>query len=603
MDKRTDFNDANAVDLGGAEDVGGQADDQRRKESVATQLVNLALAAGIELWHDPDKNPWATLKLEGHIEHHPLKTKAVKRYLQGLYFEKTESAAHSEALQSALGVLESRAVFKGKAHDVFVRVAETNNTIYLDLCDAQWRVVRITAEGWNVIQAKECPVRFRRSRGAKPLPAPTSDNNDNRDETRPGLPNIGGVTGLGALAKLINVHIDSREWRLFVAWLLSLLRGQIPYPVLVLNGEQGSGKSMAARLLRAIIDPNGTLPRSLPKERRDLFISATNSWVQCFDNISGLPEWLSDDLCRLATGGGLATRELYTDNEEILLDARRPCILNGITDFVTRQDLVDRSILITLPSIPDDERKAEADLLTDFEAIHPSVLGELLTIVSAGLRRLPHTKLDRLPRMADFTLWVTACEEALDWEHGSFAKDFTEVRREMVSAALESESVVEALRKLVVKDHEWQGTATELFESLVEISGLKEAKRFPDWWPKAPNALSNKLRRLAPALRHEGIDVKRLPKNTEGMRLWGVRTIGGNIAGTAGIAVTHKNARVRTAMNGDERRSYGDHGDGPEPAPDKAYGDDGDNGDLFPHSSDHVEPAENEPPSGRVYRL
>src|SRR5207302_627486 len=136
-----------------------------------------------------------------------------------------------------------------------------------------------------------------------------------------------------------------RDWRLTVGWLLSLVRGNIPYPVLVQTGEQGSGKSSGSKMLRSVVDPNTSPLRSTPKERRHLFISANNSWVQCFDNISGLPEWLSDHFSKLSTGGGLSTRELYTDDEEVLLDAKRPILLNGITDFVTKPDLIDRSIL------------------------------------------------------------------------------------------------------------------------------------------------------------------------------------------------------------------------------------------------------------------
>jgi hypothetical protein len=154
----------------------------------------------------------------------------------------------------------------------------------------------------------------------------------------------------------------------------------------------------------------------------------------------------------------------------------------------------------------------------------------------------------------------------------------------MVSASLEAEPTVGPLRKLA-RAGDWEGTASELLEMLVEVCGLNDVKRLPGGWPKAPNALSNRLKRLASALRQEGIDVKRLPKNTEGMHLWSVRTIEENTAGIAGSAVTRKNSRVGPAMNGNPRRCYDDHGNIPKPAPDKASGDDGDDGDLFPTQS------------------
>jgi hypothetical protein len=128
--------------------------------------------------------------------------------------------------------------------------------------------------------------------------------------------------------------------------------------------------------------------------------------VLAFDNVAGLPAWISDTLCRLSTGGGFAVRQLYTDQDETLFDASRPVILNGIEDFVTRPDLADRAIFLTLEPIPEERCKPEAEILADFEAAHPRILGALLDVVAHGLRELPRAKLARLPRMADFTLWA-----------------------------------------------------------------------------------------------------------------------------------------------------------------------------------------------------
>src|SRR3954463_7468851 len=139
----------------------------------------------------------------------------------------------------------------------------------------------------------------------------------------------------------------------------------------------------------------------LRRDERDLFIAASNGHVLAFDNISGLPPWVSDSLCRLATGGGYAVRQLYSDGDEVLFDAARPMILNGIEDIVTRPDLADRAILLTLDPIPEGRRRPEAELRVEFEADRPRILGALLDAVSEGLRRLSETHLPNPPRMAD----------------------------------------------------------------------------------------------------------------------------------------------------------------------------------------------------------
>ena len=189
-----------------------------------------------------------------------------------------------------------------------------------------------------------------------------------------------------------------------VAWALAVLRNKGPYPALVLSGEQGSAKSTFSAILRALLDPNTAPLRALPREDRDLFIAASNGHVLAFDNVSGLPAWISDTLCRLATGGGFAVRQLYTDQDEVLFDAARPVILNGIEDIVTRPDLADRAVFLTLEPIPEERRRPEAELWAAFEAERARILGVLLDAVVEGLKRLPDTHLPKLPRMADFAL-------------------------------------------------------------------------------------------------------------------------------------------------------------------------------------------------------
>lgn len=195
------------------------------------------------------------------------------------------------------------------------------------------------------------------------------------------------------LRRFLNVQ-GNNDFILVVAWALAVLRNRGPYPVIVLSGEQGSAKSTFSAVLRSLLDPNTAPLRALPREDRDLFIAASNGHVLAFDNVSGLPAWISDTLCRLATGGGFAVRQLYTDQDEVLFDAARPVILNGIEDIVTRPDLADRAIFLTLEAIPEKRRRPEKELWAEFNAARPQLLGNLLDAVSHGLKRLPDTRLD-----------------------------------------------------------------------------------------------------------------------------------------------------------------------------------------------------------------
>ena len=386
-------------------------------------------------------------------------------------------------MQSAKGVIQSRARFDAPERIVHIRVGGLDDRLYLDLCDETWRAVEIDATGWRVIDKP--PVRFRRAAGMKPLPIPV-----------PG----GSVE---TLRSFLNVQSDT-DFVLVVAWALACLRNRGPYPVIVLSGEQGSAKSTFSAILRALLDPNTAPLRALPRENRDLFIAASNGHVLTFDNVSGLPAWISDTLCRLATGGGFAVRQLYTDQDEVLFDAARPVILNGIEDIVTRPDLADRALFLTLEPIPEERRRPEAELWAAFEAERPRILGALLDAVVEGLKRLPEIHLPKLPRMADFALWATACETAL-WPAGTFWSAYCDNLDEAVEGVIDADPIAAAVRAIMATRTEWTGTASDLLGALGEMAGDRVTKS--KTWPDSPRALAGRLRRAATFLRKVGIEI------------------------------------------------------------------------------------------------
>jgi hypothetical protein len=474
-----------ALDEALAEESGDVGDG--RGPPQADILLDIAQAA--DLFHTPDGTGFADLAIDGHRETWPINSKGFRRWLARRYFEQTDGAPNSEALKSALNVIEAKAHFDAPERVVHVRVGGLDGRIYLDLANATWQAVEIDSEGWRLIDTP--PVRFRRSAGMLPLPTPVSGGSI--EELRP----------------FLNVRSDN-EFILTVAWVLAALRDRGPYPVLALFGEHGAAKSTFGKLLRALIDPNILPLRAPPREDRDLFIAATNGHVVGFDNLSALLDWISDTLCRLSTGGGFATRQLYTDQDEVLLNATRPVILNGIEEVVNRPDLADRAIFLTLAPIPDGKRRPEAELWAAFEAARPRILGALLDAVAAGLERLPEIRLEQLPRMADFAIWATACETALrhqdgrSWEEGTFMKAYVGNIDAAVETVLDANPVATAVRTLMANQTEWTGTATDLLALLERIVGEKAARA--KTWPADATRLGGKLRRAATFLRKVGIE-------------------------------------------------------------------------------------------------
>ena len=364
----------------------------RGRRSAATQLVEFASA--FAFFHDPQDRPFVRLEVNGHVEVWPVESSKFRKLLAGLYYKRVHRAINRNALADAITTLAGRACHDSHEEQVFLRVAQHGENILIDLCDSQWRVVEVTPDSWRVLE--KSPVAFVRTGSMQALPEPVHDGS------------------IVPLWDLLNVTEAQRP--LVAGALLNAFHPHGPYFVLNFVGEQGTAKSCAARIVRQLVDPNQNPLRSPPKEERDLLAQAASNRCVALDNLSSLPPWLSDALCRLATGGGHSARTLYTDLEEISLAVKRPVILNGIEDVATRPDLAERVLQIELETIPDDCRISEKELWEGLGAARPGIFSALLDGLVCALRELPAIKFLSLPRMADAALWATAGEAALGWK-------------------------------------------------------------------------------------------------------------------------------------------------------------------------------------------
>jgi hypothetical protein len=467
------------------DNVATLAEQQEKDKRPKQADVLIELASGATLFHTPapDRDAFADIAVDGHRETHRVRGQAFRLWLRHRYFEKTKAGVNSDALQVAVETIAAKAMFEGAEQGVHVRVAELGGAIYLDLGDPAWQVIRITKDGWSVV-AKP-PVRFLRSPSMRPLPIPVQG---------------GSIEALRPFCNLAH-----SGFVLFVAILLAGLRPGSNYPVPTITGEQGCGKSSLARILVRLIDPRVPEHRSMPRSEEDLLVAAKSQHVLAFDNVSGLGEWLSDAICRLSTGGGAGKRKLYTDEDEILFSGRRLVTINGIEDVAIRPDLVDRAVMLALEPIAETVRRDEKEFDRELARAAPKVLGALLDGVAAGLRNLATIKVADKPRMADFALWAEACTRAY-WPEGTFLRAYRENIASAVELVLEANAVGNAVRAFMAgRRASWEGTAGELLPLLTALIPENAARERE--WPKRADALSGKLRRVAPALRRTGLHV------------------------------------------------------------------------------------------------
>ena len=244
------------------------------------------------------------------------------------------------------------------------------------------------------------------------------------------------------------LNVDHQGWTLIKALLVAALRPSVPCPILVAKGEQGAGKTTACRIISTLIDPRTGALRGAPRELRHPTAAARNSWIVCFDNLSHLPDELADAACRLATGGGFGGRELYSDHDEAIFDATRPMVFNAIPDLgAARPDFLDRAVIVELLDLKPEMRRDEAQFWREFDQARPRIWARC-SMPPRGTWEPAQRQARSVPRMADFAIWISACEESLGMKPGEALTTYQSNRTEAHNLALESSPLYEPVAKL-----------------------------------------------------------------------------------------------------------------------------------------------------------
>jgi hypothetical protein len=420
---------------------------------------------------------------------YPLKGSKFSRLLNQLYFELTEFFPEKGLVKGIIDNLDMYATLFCDCKEIFYRFARLGDTVYIDSGNEQFDVIEISGDSIKIVTNP--PAKFIRS----------------TIERKIGAPDLNAVAkDLNLLKKYVPFKSE-QDFVLFVSWLLSCMNTNGGYPPLFLIGEQGSAKSTTTAFIKDLLDNSAVPLRNLSKSMRDLMIAASNDYILCYDNISEITDKQSDSLCKLATGAGFTTRKLYTSTEETQLTCKRPTVINTISFIPTRQDLLDRSVIVFVNHIKPEERKTVKELWESWHQDRPLIFGALCHAVSAALRNYDKVNEENLPRMADFAKWVTAAEEQLPWEKGLFLETLENSRIMTVEDTIEAEPVAMTILNLMADKGQWIGNASELLDALDNC--IDQARNRYPGWPKIPNQLTRKIGRVSAFLREKGILVEK----------------------------------------------------------------------------------------------
>jgi hypothetical protein len=438
---------------------GGKPD----KESTARVLIGFL--DEVELWHDEDKQAYATFMINDHKENHRVDGEAFQLWLMKRHYDKTGNPVYPEALRIATGHARSRAMFDGKRHRAWLRTARgSNGCIYVDLGDETWRAVEVTPDGWGIVA--EPPVRFRRSNNMGALPEPNRGGN-----WRDFLP----------FTNFANETDSCLDLATSVAYLVP----DIPYPITTYMGGPGTAKSTTLDIKTSLTDPQRVSRPGPPKEEEDLVVTAKNRHVVAYDNLGHIDDPLADAFCRLATGGGIEKRARYHDDKQNSISVKRPLALTSIKSNLNRADLIERMVIINLVPIDEERRVDEEELWQRFNEVRPKLLGVVLDGLASGLRHRADTKQrlkGRLPRMADFVTWAEAAMLAYGIEPDTFLAAYNEMAGDRFEDVAQEDPVASLLADWLFEqpDGLFEGGSKELHGKLYPLARDRGLRSFPN---------------------------------------------------------------------------------------------------------------------------
>jgi len=425
-----------------------------RKTDHATAL--LAQANDATLFLSKDGEPCASFPES--VEHRtvvPLRSARFRDWLTARFYKQYQTAPSAAAFRAVLRTLEARARYEEfPIQRVTQRLGFEGDPylptkIILDLANSSGDVLEITSRGWTL--NNNLRTAFRQSTTTLPLPVPSPQ------------PPVPSPQPLAALRDLLNLPTDD-AWHRALAWLTASLRPTGPYPILVLNGPAGSGKSVLARALRALIDPSSAPIHRFPARDRELLQLAFHNWILVFDQVHRVPHKISETLCAISSGDALEINQRDL-RDPLVFEVARPMILIVPHDETQRawtppRTLANRTITIQLQHIA--RPRLEGDIWSAFETIHPAALAALSDAVSTALYRIRDIDLGNIARFPDSATWTAAASPALGLDEAAAINAFADPN----SVWAGSDPLREAVHALLEATGSWTGEAADLLNQL-----------------------------------------------------------------------------------------------------------------------------------------
>jgi energy-coupling factor transporter ATP-binding protein EcfA2 len=452
------------------------------KNKISTTNALLVITDFVkEYYVTENEDVYATIEYGDTTKNVNIASKTYEQWLRSQYYILSKGTLSNSILKEVINTISAREAMGSKSkRKTYLRIGQDADSLYIDLMNQQQKVIKINKAGWGIVESK---VQFERPVISKPIIPPKNN---------------------GDLSKLRNyIPLTGESYKLVLSFIIGCFMPDGPYPILILQGSQGSGKSTLSKLIKLIVDPSQVLIQSAPKNEKDLMIAALNNHLLVYDNLSGISSELSDAICKLSTGAGMTLRSLYTDKDATVFRAKRPQILNGIDYIATRSDLADRSTIVTLPKMSDDQRLDEKTFWNNFYSDLPDILGGICDVLSSILANYDSLRLTKNSRMADYVKWITAGESRLGFQNGEFYRIYEANKNEAAIEALEQDMLANSINELLKEREEISGNATTIIKLLKDYMNKSGMSPRGSW--TVTNRLKGAILRIEPILNRANI--------------------------------------------------------------------------------------------------
>lgn len=470
-----------------------QEEVQQNKAAPKTQAETIIEIANLmckQFFHDQFNTAYAAIALDDHTEVLSLDSKRFKHYICGVYYETKVSVPNAESITGAINVLKYEADFKGDMIPLHLRVArdDRDGSILYDLTTKDWDIIRVTSKGWRV---EKSPIIFRRYSNQLPQVYPSRDYEQDVFDR---------------FINLVNVK-DNDNKLLLKCYIIALFVPGIQKAIQMLHGDQGAAKTTFQELEKILVDPSSILTLAFPRDTNEFIQKLAHNYIAYFDNVSHIPDWISDILCRAVTGSGFSKRQLWTDDDDIVYNFIRCVGFNGINLAATKADLLDRGLIIQLSKISKKDRRLRSEILSVFYELRPKLLGYIFDILVKVLGTISTVELDELTRMADFAKICETISRCMGNEDMAFINAYNRNIQLQTEQILESNIIAPIIVKFMENKTTWTGSATELLGYMEPIAEEMRISTKSRAYPRGPQVLTKRLNEIKSTLEEIGITI------------------------------------------------------------------------------------------------